>query len=128
MPTGLPARNAATALRSTSVRAEPCRNIWPLVSVTRMLSGASVARISRLGARESIGVAGRATRLVDGRAIGGLCGGRCSQHANEQQRYEGRHRSHRFGAPGLNVLKKVREMRGFIIESARIHARSLPIL
>jgi hypothetical protein len=37
VPTGRPARNAATARRSASLRAEPCRNICPLVSVTRVL-------------------------------------------------------------------------------------------
>lgn len=53
VPTGRPAMNADTARRSASLSAVPCRNMLPVVSAVRIVSGASWANVSRFGARES---------------------------------------------------------------------------
>src|SRR6185436_17079282 len=53
VPTARPVRNADTARRSASVNADPCRNMLPVVSAVRIVSGASCASAARLGARES---------------------------------------------------------------------------
>src|SRR5262249_43697044 len=55
VPTGRPARNSGTARRSAAVSSAPFLNIVPLVSATRIASGAIWRSASRSGARESAG-------------------------------------------------------------------------
>jgi len=53
VPTARPVTKAATARRSASLSADPCRNMLPVVSAVSTVSGASCASAARLGARES---------------------------------------------------------------------------
>ena len=84
VPTARPARNAETARRSASVSAEPCRNMLPVVSAVRIVSGASWPERGAVG-RARIGgrilVAAGAGLLEDGGAVGRLRPGGRGEHA-----------------------------------------------